>query len=110
MFHKAEQRSRPDSDHPKGKATRFEYGEILLKTDDVNKRFQRANFDMGEHIDLGKAISVFFALTNEPRRCIYTKKRRLQNTLRHGFISTHNTIPKAKQRYRHKMDSGSFST
>ena len=74
MFRKAEQRSRPDSDHPKGKATHFEYGKPLLTTDDVKRRFQRANFHMSERIDLGKAILVFFVLANESRRCAHTKR------------------------------------
>ena len=74
MFHKSEQRSRPDSDHPKGKATHFEYGETLLTTDDVKRRFQRANFDMGERIDLGKAILVFPALTDKSRRCTHATR------------------------------------
>ena len=54
MFHKSEERSRPDSNNPKGRATHFEYGETFLTTDDVKKRFQRANLDTGEGFGLGK--------------------------------------------------------
>ena len=77
MFHKSQQRSRPDSDHPKGRATHFEYGETFLTTEEVKRRFQRANFDMGERFDLGKASFVFPALTDEPHRRTHTKRRRL---------------------------------
>lgn len=62
MFHKSEQRSRPDSDHPEGRATHFEYGVTFLTTDDVKKRFQRANLDTGEGFDLGKGYLGFSPL------------------------------------------------
>ncbi|KAI4271608.1 MAG: hypothetical protein LQ337_005892 [Flavoplaca oasis] len=43
MRNKAEQRSRPNPENPRGKETQFEYGPLVLTKDDVRKRFQRAN-------------------------------------------------------------------
>ena len=77
MLHKAGQRSRPDSEHPKGKETQFGYGALILTRDDVQKRNKRANFGRGEHVDSSKAILIFLALTNTSRRRSHAKGRYL---------------------------------
>ena len=59
MLHKAEQRSRAHTQHPKGKKILFKYGALVLTQNEVQKRSSRVNFRIGENADLGKSTSVF---------------------------------------------------
>ena len=53
MLHKAEQRSRAHTQHPKGKKILFKYGALVLTQNEVQKRSSRVYFRIGENADLG---------------------------------------------------------
>lgn len=71
MRNKAEQRSRPNPENPRGKETQFEYGPLVLTKDDVRKRFQRANLAIEASSTLGKLALLLLNLTKDLYRRVH---------------------------------------